>query len=309
MIFSSMVLSALVMNTPLITSAPGVVLPTAQQVIQQAVSSPVLVEQVESPYNTILVIRNGEYVTMQFGYRNQRWTESRTNPNDPTELDVRYTRLMTIGLAYAEDVKRIVMIGVGGGTTSRYLSTAMPDVKIEGVELDPYVLRMAKKYFGLSEGENLELHTLDGRMYLRRSKNEYDIIMIDAYRGWFVPFHLLTTEFYEQTKDRLSEGGVVVQNIEPSTMLFDAAIATMKSVYDHVETYDAGGNVVAVAYEGPKRTREQLFEQAGLMEAKYELRYPLTELLNEDLPLIYDEETKPLTDDFAPANVLHNQRR
>ena len=137
---------------------------------------------------------------------------------------------------------------------------------------------MAKKYFGLSETEYLELHDLDGRMYLRRSKNEYDIIMIDAYRGWFVPFHLLTTEFYEQTKDRLSDGGVVVQNIEPTTMLYDAAIATMKSVYDHVETYDAGGNVVAVAYSGPKRTKDQLLEQAGLMQDKYELRYPLTEL-------------------------------
>lgn len=309
MIFSSMFFSALVMNTPLITSAPAALLPTAQQVVQQAVSSPVLVEQVESPYNTILVVKNGDYVTMQFGYRNQRWTESRTNPEDPTELDVEYTRLMTIGLAYAEKVENIVMIGVGGGTTSRYLSTAMPDVKVEAVELDPYVLRMAKKYFGLSESENLELHALDGRMYLRRSKNEYDIIMIDAYRGWFVPFHLLTTEFYEQTKDRLSEGGVVVQNIEPTTMLFDAAIATMKSVYDHVETYDAGGNVVAVAYDGPKREQALLRDQAGVMQDKYDLRYPLEELLEKDLPLIYDPETKPLTDDFAPANVLHNQRK
>ena len=87
-----------------------------------------------------------------------------------------------------------------------------------------------------------------------KSKETWNVIMIDAYRGPFVPFHLLTEEFFKVVKSKLKPGGVVVQNIEPSTMMFDSAVATIQRVFANVELYDAGGNVVAVAYDGPQRT-------------------------------------------------------
>ena len=89
------------------------------------------------------------------------------------------------------------------------------------------MLELAKKYFGIKEEPNFHVANRDGRLFLQESKDHYDIILIDAYRGPFVPFHLLTKEFYQLVKDHLAEGGVVAQNVEPSTMLFDSAVKTI----------------------------------------------------------------------------------
>ena len=115
----------------------------------------------------------------------------------------------------------------------------------------------------------------DGRSFLMRDNDRWDIILIDAYRGPFVPFHLLTKEFYTLVKSRLAPGGVVVQNIEPSTMLFDSATATLNSVFPSVDLYDGGGNVVAVGYDGPSMRQADLMARAAAMQSRYNLRYDL----------------------------------
>jgi spermidine synthase len=102
------------------------------------------------------------------------------------------------------------------------------------------------------ENERLKLHAQDGRIFLVRSKATYDAVFLDAYRGPFVPFHLLTKEYFELIKKRLKPGGVVAQNVEPSTMVLDSAIKTIGTVFSNVDTYEAGGNVVIIAYDGER---------------------------------------------------------
>src|SRR5262249_24982555 len=119
-----------------------------------------------------------------------------------------------------------------------------------------------------------------GRTFLRQTKESYDLIMIDAYRGTFVPFHLLTKEFFTLVKQRLRPGGAVAQNIEPSTMLFPAAIATLKSVFVHVDLFEAEGNVVAVAYDWPAKTKEQLQARAQALQSQFQFRHPLPNLFS-----------------------------
>jgi spermidine synthase len=137
--------------------------------------------------------------------------------------------------------------------------------------------------------------------------------MIDAYRGPFVPFHLLTEEFFKVVKSKLKPGGVVVQNIEPSTMMFDSAVATIQKVFQNVELFEAGGNVVAVAYEGPRRTAAQLKARAEALQKQYSLRYPLPLLVAERRLVTRAVKGKVLSDDFAPVESLlaiekHNRK-
>ena len=127
--------------------------------------------------------------------------------------------------------------------------------------------------------------------------------MIDAYRGPFVPFHLLTKEFYTLVKSRLAPGGVVVQNIEPSTMLFDSAIATLHSVFPSVDLYDGGGNVVAVGYDGPSLRQADLLARAGKVQERYNLRYDLRTLAAARRSFARPAG-KVMTDDFAPVETL-----
>jgi spermidine synthase len=185
----------------------------------------------------------------------------------------------------------------------------MPDLAIHSVELDPDVIELAEKYFDLKPGENFQITARDGRIHLVRDKTLHDIIMVDAYRGPFVPFHMLTTEFYQTAKRRLKPGGILAQNIEPTTMLFEAAVATLAGVFEHVELYPASGNVVAIAYDGERIAHEDLAARAKALQAVHGFKYPLPGLLGERRLLTAPPEADPLVDDFAPVEMLKSIER
>lgn len=272
-----------------------------------------LIAKVESVYNTILLYQSGDYVTMTFGYNKRLYTESKYNTKDELELPVKYTRYMTAGLAFAEKVEHVLEIGAGGARTAWYLHRHMPDTQITSVELDPEVIDLAKKYFGIREEPGIEVVQRDGRVFLMRASDTYDAILVDAYRGPFVPFHLMTREFYELAKRRMASGGVLVQNVAPNTMLFDAAVATVMSVFDHVEFFVAGKNVVTVAYDGKRKTAHQLYEKASALQRRHNFSYDMPDLIERRRMLASPPKREPLTDDFAPVETLkaiekHNEK-
>ena len=87
--------------------------------------------------------------------------------------------------------KKILMLGLGGGSISTYLGALHAGAAIDTVEIDRRVIETAKNYFGLRETERVRYLDGDGRVFLNRSKELYDLILLDAYRGGYVPFHLL----------------------------------------------------------------------------------------------------------------------
>lgn len=272
-----------------------------------------LLDSKESLYNNIYIFKRDGLIIMTFGKNNRYWFESAYDPSDELKLPYVYSHYMGLSMAYAKNVRTITEIGFGGGRESWYLHKFMPDVKLTSVELDPDVIAMAKKYFGIREEGKFSIVNKDGRLYLKDNPAKYDVLLIDAYRGPFVPFHLLTTEFYELAKSRLNEGGVLAQNIEPNTMLFDAAIVTLKAVFDNVDLYTANRNIVAIAYDGPEKSKDALKESAKALQDKYDFRYNLADLADDRRVLKHPPDRKPLTDDFAPVEALkaierHNEK-
>jgi spermidine synthase len=272
-----------------------------------------LVEERSSTYNNIYVYKDGPNMIMNFGHNKRFYTESVYNTNNELELPVTYTRFMTVGLAYSSGLDNLIEIGLGGGRTAWYLHKHVPSLDITCVELDPAVVELATKHFGVRAEDKFKVAVADGRSYMVRSKESWNVIMIDAYRGPFVPFHLLTEEFFKVVRTKLKPGGVVVQNIEPSTMMFDSAIATIQKVFPNVELYEAGGNVVAVAYDGPQRTTAQLYARAAALQKEHRFAYPLPVFLPERRIVTRAVKGKVLSDDFAPVESLlaiekHNRK-
>jgi spermidine synthase len=273
-----------------------------------------LLEERSSAYNNIYVHKDGTNIIMQFGRNERFFTESVYNTKDELELPVSYTRFMTVALAYSSGLDNLLEIGFGGGRTAWYLHKHVPSLDITCVELDPAVVELATKYFGVRQEARFKIAIADGRNYMAKSKETWNVIMIDAYRGTFVPFHLLTEEFFKVVKSKLKPGGVAVQNIEPSTMMFDSAIATIQRVFDNVEVYDAGGNAVAVAYDGPRKTDAQLKERAAALHKEHRFVYPLEAFLPERRLVTRTVKGKVFTDDFAPVESLlaierHNKKK
>jgi spermidine synthase len=270
----------------------------------------VLIQKVESLYNDIYLYRRDDgYYFLTFGAQRLHYVESIVNPKDFLELPVTYTRLMTLAVVYAKGLSDAAMIGLGGARASWYLHKSIPDLHFAAAELDPAIVQIDKQYFGVKDEPNFQINTEDGRIFLTRSSQSFDMILVDAYRGPFVPFHLLTHEFFALAKKHLKEGGVVVQNVEPTTMLFDSAVATISSVFSNLDFYRGDGNIVVVAYDGPRKTPAELHEIAAQRQAKYGFRYDLTKLLGERFDPKIDKSAKALTDDFAPAEYLRAVKR
>jgi spermidine synthase len=277
-----------------------------------AQAEPKLIDERSSNYNNIYVYKDEHEVLMTFGHNKRFYTESIYDTRDELKLPVTYTRYMTVALAYAGGLDNMLEIGFGGGRTAWYLHKHIPSLDITCVELDPAVVELAKKHFAVREEDKFKIVVADGRSHMVKSRDTWNVIMVDAYRGPFVPFHLLTEEFYKVVKSKLKPGGVVVQNVEPSTMLLDAAVATLLKVFPNVEGYNAGGNFVLVAYDGPRRSVEELKARAAEVQAKYNLKYPLG-LIVPERGLVTRSTGKVLTDDFAPVESLlaiekHNRK-
>lgn len=278
-----------------------------------------LIERRESQYNTIYVVRQGTVITMMFGVNEQLFSESAFDTADPNRLVFEYTQMMMAGLAYPSTPRNILEIGLGGGRMAAYIRTFVADATVTCVELDPAVIELARTHFALRTDNRLRVHQGDGRVFLDRSRDTYDMIKLDAYRGTFVPFHLTTREFYQLCRRKLRAGGCVTQNIAPDTLLYDAAIATMRAVFANVDEYWTGTDinatsVIAVAYDGPRKTPQQLATAAQALQTRHRFRHELPAIVARRRDRTAASGGRVLTDDFAPVESLrsierHNNRR
>jgi spermidine synthase len=289
---------------------------TAMSPEEAANAEPGLIDKVASLYNDIYLYKqdDGNFM-LSFGAKRLRYVESIVNPKDEFALPVEYTQSMTgAALAYAPGLDDAAIIGLGGGRTAWYLHKSVPDLSFTAVELDPEVARITDRYFGVRPEHHFDVQISDGRVWLTRSDRKFDIILVDAYRGPFVPFHLLTSEFYKLVADHLKPGGIAVQNVEPTTMLFDSAVATIRSAFAHTVFLYGGGNIVIVGYNGPEKDEATLQKIVAERQERYHFRYPLTDILSRRFQPALDDKTAPLTDDFAPVEYLkaiarHNERQ
>jgi spermidine synthase len=260
---------------------------------------------IETEYNDIFITKRQDHLVMSFQVKGWDYTESVTNLSDPDDLPLRYAQVMTIATIYPEQPRRILMLGLGGGSISGYLGRFMPEAAITTVEIDPGVITAAKTYFGLRETERMRYRAGDGRVFLNRSNELYDLILLDAYRGGYVPFHLLTREFYTLVKQRLAPGGAAAFNVHDGSKLYASTVKTLGDVFPALDLYPTGaGEVIAVATAAPL-AKETLQSRAAATQERHGFRFPLPRILARrmDQPRAQAAAGDVITDDFAPADV------
>jgi spermidine synthase len=259
---------------------------------------------IETEYNDIYISKRRSELTMSFQLRGWDYTESITNLKDADDLPLKYTRNMTLGVLYPEETRRLLMIGLGGGSMSTYLGRHVPDLPIDVVEIDPGVVNAAKTYFGIRETERVRYLEGDGRVFLNRHKEPYDLMLVDAFHGGYVPFHLLTKEFYTLIKQRLTPNGAAAFNVHDGTKLYASTLLTLASVFPSVHLYPSGdGEVIAIATAAPAPDQEVLASRAASLQERYKFRFSLPELLARRSDKKPSQKGELLTDDFAPVNL------
>ena len=267
------------------------------------------VAHLETEYNNLFIDKHGSMLGLSSMYTGRpNYVESIVDLKDPDAMPVPYNQTMTAALAYPAAPKRILMIGLGAGSISTYLGRAMPDAQIDVVELDPGVISAGKDYFGLRETDRIHLIAGDGRVYLNRHKDLYDLILLDAFRELGIPFHLLTGEFYTLVKEHLAPGGAMASNVAANTKLYLSTLVTLGAVFPTVDAYPdwldrSEAQVIAVAMPAPRPTADALQQSATALQQQYHFRYPLPALAGKRVTEPNSEGGELLTDDFAPADL------
>jgi len=260
---------------------------------------------IETEYNDVFITKRGHQLVMSFQIKGWDYTESVSNLLDPDDLPLRYAQVMTIATIYPQAARKILMLGLGGGSIATYLGRFIPDAAITTVEIDPGVITAAKTYFGLRESERVRYLAGDGRVFLTRDSERYDLILLDAYRGGYVPFHLLTREFYGLVKQRLAPGGAAAFNVHDGSKLYASTVKTLGEVFAALDLYPTRrGEVIAVATAAP--VDAQILERrAAALQELHGFRFSLPDLLRlrMDKPHSQAAGGDVITDDFAPADV------
>jgi len=156
-------------------------------------------------------------------------------------------------------VKNMLIIGLAAGTTSTQFTAMFGSLPIDGVEIDPFIVETGIKYFDMTQS-NLTVHIADGRTFLKTAESRYSLIVIDAYRLPYIPWHLTTVEFFQQVYAHLDETGATAINVGHTPAdwrLVDAIANTMLQVYPsvHIINIDNSLNAVVIGTALPTKSQ------------------------------------------------------
>jgi precorrin-6B methylase 2 len=240
---------------------------------------------------------------------------------DPFQSVFPYETTMQMGLAYKPQSKRVLHIGLGGGSIVKRMWRDFPELQMDVVELDKQVVSVAKQFFALPSDPRIQIHVDDGRQYLVKTDQKFDLIVIDAFFSDSIPAHLTTREFLELARTRLTPGGAIVTNIIGATQgeqsqLFRAIYRTYAEQFPtllvHPVEDDPGSadddevrNIVLVATDGPRPERDFLQSRWAEIRRTHTGAPDLDEAIEtrREAPVPTDD-VPTLTDDYAPTDAL-----
>ena len=264
-----------------------------------------------SLYQNILVTQDGTLRCMQFTIRKDHRNQSCVDSTDSQRLVFAYTRMMLAALLLDPSPTRILIVGLGGGTLPTTLAQLYPDAHIDVIELDPAVVKVARAYFDFAPSANMRVFEQDARVWVKRAAaapTRYDLIMLDAFNGEYIPEHLMTREYLLETRELLVDGGVLASNTFAISRLYhneSVTYAEVFGIYYNLRSSDSANRVI-IARRGSLLDPDTLARAAiplTISLAPYGVpieSYPAQFATKPD----WDTDARVLTDQYSPANLL-----
>lgn len=268
-----------------------------------------LIHSERSLYREVLVYDDGPIRCMCFTRNCRIGRQTCMDTQAPQRFVMNYTRMMMAALFINPQPSSILIVGLGGGTLPRALHQVLPNAHIDVVEIDPAVVRVAKRFFDFRSGDRIHVAQTDGRVFVKRALRErrrYDLIMLDAFDHEYIPEHLLTREFLEEVASLLTDDGVLAANTFSSSRLYDHESATYAAVFGTFYNLKRE-NRILLASKGKLPAKSRIERNARGLEAAFapfdiEIE-PHLKLFSTEVD--WDQRARVLTDQYSPANLLN----
>ena len=238
-----------------------------------------------SSYATLVVTEDEQGLrTLRFGDNPD--AQSIVKVGDPDQVEFEYVQAMLVALARGQGAQRVLIVGLGGGSLPSLLRKHYPRMTIDVVDIDPDVVAVAKKFFGFREDASMRVFVEDGRRFIEKCKQPYDIIFLDAYGPENIPYDLATKEFLLAARRAVGPKGVVAGNVwsQASNSLHDAMLRTYQEAFDDLYVIRAKDTENEIFLALPRKEpldRDDLAQRASRLSKEGKFRFDVGQYVTD----------------------------
>jgi spermidine synthase len=223
------------------------------------------------------------YVSEKFGVRSlhiaSNTIQSSMRIARPNDLELAYTRSMMGFLLFHPGPRRLLLVGLGGGSLAKFIYHRMPEAVSEVLEVNPDVVSIARRFFQVpASDERFTIRVCDGAEFVTREGLGYDAILVDGYDGDSLVEALSSRAFFSGCLRRLDARGVLVVNLWGSDRRFDEYVERIETAFPAGTLClpaEKPGNIATFAFRDPPGNPrwDELETRARELEARYGLEF------------------------------------
>jgi len=205
--------------------------------------------------------------------------QSAMRVNAPYDLELTYSRGIMTFLLFKQQVREVLVLGLGGGSIPKFIWHYLPEMRTRVVEINPTVIEIARSHFMLPEDdERLEVIEDDGAQYLRNHPSSAELLVLDIFDGHGIPPELYSQSFFDSCAEALKTNGMIAANLWGSDKNFDIYLQRIEQSFgNRVLVMPTGrpGNIVVFAFRRtPADLRwTTLRDQAKTLSEDYRIEF------------------------------------
>jgi len=265
---------------------------------------------VDTKYNRVLIYNASDYRTGKSAkYMRINNEYSGAMFLDSDELVFQYLKYYDLSEHFNPDFRRSLLIGGATYSYPKHYLNKFPEASIDVVEIDPELTQLARKHFQLSDNPRMKIIHEDGRTFLNKCKEKYDVVFVDAFKSQYtLPYQLTTREAVQKIYNVLNNDGIAILNIISSidgmkSLFLQAEYLTYQSVFQQVylfviQNLDDKEQLQSVVLVALKSDKTPVFNSSDSVLNEY-LQHLLINGIETSVPI--------LTDEFAPVEFYMNK--
>jgi spermidine synthase len=158
--------------------------------------------------------------------------QSTMSLEDPTRLVSAYTRKMMAFLLLLPNPRHIVMVGLGGGSLAKFCYRNLPKTRLTIIEHNAEVIALRDHFCIPGDDERFRVIHDDGAHYMQRTREETDVVLVDAFDEAGIAPSLATADFYIHAEQCMQGHGVFVMNFSGERTRYVPNLQKIRATFD-----------------------------------------------------------------------------